>query len=135
MSNGYLSLILETFFYWNRPKMLQDTLEQTTKTGPGRAGPSELGNPPSQPPTCNGPGGNLVPKNFGSPKIWCQRSLGPARKSHVMIFMQGPNFLGPIFLGAQGSWGPNFWGNKNFRGLNEIGDHFSYSQTFSLNRP
>ena len=42
-------------------------------------------------------------------------------------FLGGPNFLGPKFLGGQISEGPNFSGTKKGRGLNEIGDHFSYS--------
>ena len=42
--------------------------------------------------------------------------------------MQEPTFVGPKFLGAQISWGPNFSGTRKVRGLNEIGDHFSYGQ-------
>ena len=46
----------------------------------------------------------IWPPNFFGPwEIWAPRSLGPAWKNHVMIFMRGPNFLGPIFLGDQTS--------------------------------
>ena len=92
--------------------------------------------------------GNLVPEKFGPQEIWpvklgpqenwSPRKLVPAWKSLWGIFIHGPNFLGtkflggpnflgPKFLGGQISEGPNFSGTKKGRGLNEIGDHFSYS--------
>ena len=86
----------------------------------------------------NGPDLIWAPDVFGPQKIWSPRGLGPAWKSHVMIFMRGsnflgeqisqrPNFLGSKFLGDQISWGPLFLGTKKVRGPDEIGDHFSYS--------
>jgi hypothetical protein len=44
-----------------------------------------------------------------------------------MIFMRGPNLLGPIFLRAQNSWVLNFLRTNKVRGPNEIGDRFIYS--------
>ena len=78
----------------------------------------------------NGPRSHLVPWLF-----WAPRSLGPAWKSHVMIFVQGPIFSGPIFLRDQTSWGPNFLGTKKVRGPNEIGDHFSCSLIWFFSCP
>ena len=49
------------------------------------------------------------------------------RNYTVMIFMLGPNFLGPKFLGAQTSLGPDFSGTKQVRGPNKMWDHFSCS--------
>ena len=44
-------------------------------------------------------------------------------------FSWGPSLTQPKFLRDQISWGPNFLGTKKIRGPNEIGDHFSYSQS------
>ena len=44
-----------------------------------------------------------APAFFGSQEIWSPRSLGPAWKSHVMIFMQDSNFLGTISQGPKKS--------------------------------
>ena len=57
----------------------------------------------------------LAPDFFGPQKIWslrnlAPRNLGPAWKSHVMIFMRDSNFFGTKFLKDQTSWGPNFSG-------------------------
>ena len=56
-------------------------------------------------------------------EIWASKSLGPTQKSYaffgnrryVVIFMQGPNFLGPKFLGDQTSWGQNLLRSKFVR--------------------
>ena len=83
---------------------------------------------------------NLVPQKFGTQKIlgptkfgpreiWSPGNLVAAWKSLYGIFMQGPSFLEPKFVRDQISWGPNFLGTKKVRGPNEIGDHFSHSQS------
>ena len=46
------------------------------------------------------------------------------------FFMKCPNFLGSQFLQAQISQGPDFLGTKKVREPNEIGDLFSYSQSW-----
>ena len=46
--------------------------------------------------------------------------------------LRGLIFGGTKFLGAQTSRGPNFLGPKNVRGPDGVGDHFSYSQRFSI---
>ena len=53
-----------------------------------------------------------APDFFGLREIWNRRSLDKIRKSHMMIFMRGPNFLAPIYLRDQTSWGPNFLWTK-----------------------
>ena len=69
-------------------------------------------------------------KLFGPQEIWSLRNLGPEKFGpekfgalmEVIIFMMGPNFLGPKFLRDQISWG------AKVRGPNEIEDHFIYHQ-------
>ena len=60
-------------------------------------------------PIAFGPPTFLVPKKFRLQEIWSPR------KCLIMIFMQGPIFLGPKLLGE---------------GPNEIRDHFSYSHFY-----
>ena len=55
------------------------------------------------------------PQEIWAPKGWSPQNLLPPKYCHIMIFIRGPNFVGPKFVGAQISWGPNFSGTKKMR--------------------
>ena len=77
---------------------------------------------------------NLIwsPDFFGPQEIWAPRSLVPEKYGPQEIWSLHENHDMAFSCRAQISRGPNFLGPKKVRGPNEIGDHFSYSQSMLL---
>ena len=71
---------------------------------------------------------NLGPEKYGPQEIWFLYENHHTTFSCGAQTSRGPNFLGPKFLRAQISQGPNFLETQKVRGLNEMGNHFSYSR-------